>query len=128
MTEPLWTSEEILAAVGGELHDKPFEVSGVTIRKDLLVLESAQRLVRAHGGAIAIDRSRPELSFDIREGASLIVGRAPTSDTSYAKRSPWAPPRPWVGWRSTRSSSATRPTPTSAVRSRGSRRASSSCG
>jgi len=44
-----------------------FEVSGVTIRKDLLVLESAQRLVRAHGGAIAIDRSRPELSFDIRE-------------------------------------------------------------
>jgi len=44
-----------------------FAVSGVTIRKDLLVLESAQRLVRAHGGAIAIDRSRPELSFDIRE-------------------------------------------------------------
>jgi DeoR/GlpR family transcriptional regulator of sugar metabolism len=44
-----------------------FEVSGVTIRKDLLVLESAQRLVRAHGGAIAVDRSRPELSFDIRE-------------------------------------------------------------
>jgi len=44
-----------------------FEVSGVTIRKDLLVLESAQRLVRAHGGAIAIDRSRPELAFDIRE-------------------------------------------------------------
>ena len=44
-----------------------FAVSGVTIRKDLLVLESAQRLVRTHGGAIAIDRSRPELSFDIRE-------------------------------------------------------------
>ena len=44
-----------------------FGVSGVTIRKDLLALETAQRLVRAHGGAIAIDRSRPELSFDIRE-------------------------------------------------------------
>ena len=44
-----------------------FRVSAVTIRKDLLVLESAQRVVRAHGGAIAIDRSRPELSFDIRE-------------------------------------------------------------
>ena len=44
-----------------------FAVSGVTIRKDLLVLETAQRLVRAHGGAIAIDRRRPELSFDIRE-------------------------------------------------------------
>ena len=44
-----------------------FAVSGVTIRKDLLALEAAQRLVRAHGGALAIDRSRPELSFDIRE-------------------------------------------------------------
>jgi DeoR family transcriptional regulator of aga operon/DeoR family fructose operon transcriptional repressor len=48
-----------------------FAVSGVTIRKDLLALERALRLVRAHGGAIAIDRSRPELSpelsFDIRE-------------------------------------------------------------
>jgi len=44
-----------------------FAVSGVTIRKDLLALESIQRLVRTHGGAIAIDRSRPEVSFDIRE-------------------------------------------------------------
>jgi DeoR family transcriptional regulator of aga operon/DeoR family fructose operon transcriptional repressor len=44
-----------------------FGVSAVTIRKDLVVLESERRLVRAHGGAIAMDRSRPELSFDIRE-------------------------------------------------------------
>jgi DeoR/GlpR family transcriptional regulator of sugar metabolism len=44
-----------------------FHVSGVTIRKDLVVLESEHRLVRAHGGAIAIDQSRPELSFEIRE-------------------------------------------------------------
>ncbi len=44
-----------------------FSVSGVTIRKDLLALEGAQRLVRAHGGALAIDRSRPEVAFDIRE-------------------------------------------------------------
>ena len=44
-----------------------FGVSSVTIRKDLVALEAAQRVVRAHGGAIAIDRSRPELSFDIRE-------------------------------------------------------------
>ena len=44
-----------------------FSVSGVTIRKDLLALETAQRLVRAHGGALAIDRSRPEVAFDIRE-------------------------------------------------------------
>jgi DeoR/GlpR family transcriptional regulator of sugar metabolism len=44
-----------------------FGVSAVTIRKDLLALESEQRLVRTHGGAIARGRSRPELSFDIRE-------------------------------------------------------------
>jgi DeoR family transcriptional regulator of aga operon/DeoR family fructose operon transcriptional repressor len=44
-----------------------FHVSAVTIRKDLIVLESERRLVRAHGGAIASDRSRPELSFEIRE-------------------------------------------------------------
>lgn len=44
-----------------------FHVSAVTIRKDLVVLEAGHRLVRTHGGAIAIDRSRPELSFDIRE-------------------------------------------------------------
>lgn len=44
-----------------------FHVSAVTIRKDLVVLESAHRLVRTHGGAIAIDRSRPELAFEIRE-------------------------------------------------------------
>jgi DeoR/GlpR family transcriptional regulator of sugar metabolism len=42
-------------------------VSAVTIRKDLMVLEAEHRLVRTHGGAIAIDRSRPELAFEIRE-------------------------------------------------------------
>jgi DeoR/GlpR family transcriptional regulator of sugar metabolism len=31
------------------------------------VLETEHRLVRAHGGAIAVDRSRPELAFEIRE-------------------------------------------------------------
>lgn len=44
-----------------------FGVSAVTIRKDLFVLEGQHRLVRAHGGAIARDRSRPELAFEIRE-------------------------------------------------------------
>jgi len=44
-----------------------FQVSAVTIRKDLLILEAEHRLIRTHGGAISIDRSRPELSFDIRE-------------------------------------------------------------
>ena len=31
------------------------------------MLEAEHRLVRTHGGAIAVDRSRPELSFEIRE-------------------------------------------------------------
>jgi DeoR/GlpR family transcriptional regulator of sugar metabolism len=44
-----------------------FGVSAVTIRKDLVVLETDRRLVRTHGGAIAVDRSRPELAFEIRE-------------------------------------------------------------
>jgi len=44
-----------------------FRVSAVTIRKDLVVLETEQRILRTHGGAITIDRSRPELSFEIRE-------------------------------------------------------------
>ena len=44
-----------------------FGVSAVTIRKDLLALEGGQRLLRTHGGAISLDRSRPELSFEIRE-------------------------------------------------------------
>ena len=44
-----------------------FGVSAVTIRKDLIVLEADDRLVRTHGGAIAVDRSRPELAFEIRE-------------------------------------------------------------
>ncbi len=44
-----------------------FHVSAVTIRKDLVGLEQERRLVRTHGGAIALDRRQPELSFDIRE-------------------------------------------------------------
>jgi DeoR/GlpR family transcriptional regulator of sugar metabolism len=57
-----------------------FRVSTVTIRKDLLGLESERRLIRTHGGAIAIDRSRPELAFDIRErlqsDEKLVIGSA----------------------------------------------------
>ena len=44
-----------------------FAVSEVTIRKDLRVLETEGRLVRAHGGAIAPSRSRPERAFEVRE-------------------------------------------------------------
>jgi DeoR/GlpR family transcriptional regulator of sugar metabolism len=44
-----------------------FGVSGVTIRKDLIALETEGRVVRTHGGAIAPDHHRPEVAFDIRE-------------------------------------------------------------
>jgi len=44
-----------------------FGVSGVTIRRDLSVLESEHRAVRLHGGAIAPDDRGAELAFDLRE-------------------------------------------------------------
>ena len=57
-----------------------FGVSAVTIRKDLVALEAVARVVRTHGGAIAVDRDRPELSFDIRERLQAdekqLIGRA----------------------------------------------------
>ena len=44
-----------------------FGVSTVTIRKDLVVLESEGRLTRTHGGALTPVRDRPEPAFDLRE-------------------------------------------------------------
>jgi DeoR/GlpR family transcriptional regulator of sugar metabolism len=44
-----------------------FGVSSVTIRKDLRVLETEGRVERAHGGALAPGRSRPERAFEVRE-------------------------------------------------------------
>ena len=44
-----------------------FGVSGVTIRKDLDILEQQGRLVRTHGGAVVAGRDAPERAFDIRE-------------------------------------------------------------
>jgi DeoR/GlpR family transcriptional regulator of sugar metabolism len=43
-----------------------FAVSRVTIRKDLAALEGQRRLVRTHGGAVAIGRGA-ERAFDVRE-------------------------------------------------------------
>lgn len=55
-------------------------VSQVTIRKDLESLESEQRLIRTHGGAIAAERSAAELAFEIRErrerGEKQAIGAA----------------------------------------------------
>jgi DeoR/GlpR family transcriptional regulator of sugar metabolism len=44
-----------------------FGVSTVTIRKDLLALEGEGRVVRAHGGALAVERQHAESAFDVRE-------------------------------------------------------------
>lgn len=44
-----------------------FGVSAVTIRKDLLVLEGEDRVVRTHGGAIAPRNTGPEPAFAVRE-------------------------------------------------------------
>jgi DeoR/GlpR family transcriptional regulator of sugar metabolism len=44
-----------------------FGVSGVTIRKDLIALETEGRVVRAHGGAIAVNSAPSELAFSLRE-------------------------------------------------------------
>jgi len=43
-----------------------FGVSHVTIRKDLAVLEQHRRVVRTHGGAVAVGRGA-ERAFDVRE-------------------------------------------------------------
>jgi len=57
-----------------------FGVSGVTIRRDLGVLESENRAVRTHGGAIAPDERGAELAFDIRErlqaNEKVLIGEA----------------------------------------------------
>jgi DeoR/GlpR family transcriptional regulator of sugar metabolism len=57
--------EEHGRALVTELAER-FDVSEQTVRKDLLALEQEGRLVRTHGGAIAVDRGRPELGFDVR--------------------------------------------------------------
>ena len=43
-----------------------FGVSSVTIRKDLATLEEQRRVVRTHGGAVAVGRGA-ERAFDVRE-------------------------------------------------------------
>ena len=44
-----------------------FHVSGVTIRKDLAVLERQGRVIRTHGGAVPVSRAGAERAFDVRE-------------------------------------------------------------
>ena len=47
-----------------------FAVSEVTIRKDLRVLETEGRVVRAHGGALAPSRSRAERALRFANASS----------------------------------------------------------
>jgi DeoR/GlpR family transcriptional regulator of sugar metabolism len=58
--------EEQGRALVGDLATR-FDVSAVTIRKDLDVLEAEGRAVRVHGGALAPNRGRPERAFEARE-------------------------------------------------------------
>lgn len=44
-----------------------FEVSDVTVRKDLAWLEAQGLLIRTHGGAIPADRNPAEMAFEVRE-------------------------------------------------------------
>src|SRR6476469_9874711 len=44
-----------------------FEVSEVTIRKDLAWLATLKPIVRTHGGAILVSGTTSELDFDTRE-------------------------------------------------------------
>lgn len=44
-----------------------FEVSEVTVRKDLAWLEAQGLLIRTHGGAIPVDRNPAEMAFEVRE-------------------------------------------------------------
>src|SRR5437879_8513325 len=45
---------------------KRLSVSEVTIRKDLAVLEEEGNVLRTHGGAISVGRSRAEIAFEVR--------------------------------------------------------------
>ncbi|OLE77938.1 MAG: hypothetical protein AUG06_12495 [Actinobacteria bacterium 13_1_20CM_2_65_11] len=45
---------------------KRLSVSEVTIRKDLALLEEEGSVLRTHGGAISVGRSRAELAFEVR--------------------------------------------------------------
>ena len=70
--------EELGRARVTELADR-FGVSAVTIRKDLLVLEGEQRVLRTHGGAIALEKRAPERAFEVRErlqrAEKIAIGR-----------------------------------------------------
>src|SRR5438876_945482 len=46
---------------------RQFNVSAVTIRKDLMALEADGQVIRTHGGAIGLQGNQPESAFQVRE-------------------------------------------------------------
>jgi len=66
-----------------------FNVSTVTIRKDLLALELQGRVVRAHGGAVAVEAGHSESAFAIRErllpGEKDAIGRAAAASVLHGE-------------------------------------------
>ena len=75
-----------------------FRVSGVTIRKDLAVLERQGRVVRTHGGAVTLGRAGAERAFDVRERIQPdekdAIGRWRPAWSSTARASPSTRARP----------------------------------
>ena len=81
MAEPLWTSEEILAATGGKLAGRPFAASGVSI----LVATLARTPQQA--GAL---NSMVALSMAAIGGVFLPLSQAPQSIVTLAQVTPHA--------------------------------------
>ena len=54
-----------------------FSVSGVTIRKDLDLLEQRGRLVRTHGGAVVATRTGAERAFELLQFPTAVYSRIP---------------------------------------------------
>jgi DeoR family fructose operon transcriptional repressor len=65
-----------------ELADR-FSVTPETIRRDLTELERQRRLRRVHGGAISIDRFRPEPAVD-EKAATMAAEKAAIAEAAVA--------------------------------------------
>ncbi|MDP3852386.1 UDP-N-acetylmuramoyl-tripeptide--D-alanyl-D-alanine ligase [Phenylobacterium sp.] len=80
MAEPLWTSEEIAAAVGGRLAGAPFKVNGVSIdtrsieQGDLFVALAGVRDGHEFVGQALAAGASGSLASQAVEGSSVVVG------------------------------------------------------
>ena len=81
-----------LTAIGGvrvaQLASE-LSVTQETIRRDLERLDAEGKLVRTHGGAMAVETDRRELPLDVRETVNLEFKRAIARDVpDYPDRPP----------------------------------------